>query len=58
MGEEEEHPILGVWTREEFMDALAMGVITAIIGFFVVMLSKMASAYFTQHKWYNEEVGD
>ncbi len=55
MGGEEERAILGVWTREEFMDALAMSVITAIIGFFVVMISKMAAAYLTQHKWYNEE---
>jgi len=52
---EEEQLILGVFTREELTDAVMMGLVTAILGFFFGMLTKMAAAYFAGHKWFEEE---
>jgi len=53
--EEEEEKILGVWTKEEFMDDIVFGLFTMVIGFVMGFVSKFVSRWLKQHKWFKKE---
>jgi len=53
--EEEEEKILGVWTKEEFMDDIVFGLFTMVLGFLMGFISKFASRWLKQHKWFKKE---
>jgi len=53
--EEEEEKILGVWTKEQFMDDIFFGLFTMAIGFVMGFVSKFVSRWLAQHKWFKKE---
>ena len=52
---EEEEKILGVWTKEQFMDDIFFGLFTMAIGFVMGFVSKFVSRWLAQHKWFKKE---
>jgi hypothetical protein len=50
--EAKEKRIMGVWTKEEFMDDLVLGIFGALVGFFSALLYMYLSRWLHEHKWF------
>lgn len=50
----EERLYFGVWTNEEFMDALMMGAVAMIIAFCATFVTKLAAEYFAKSQYFEE----
>jgi len=55
MGEKDEKKILGVWTKEEFMDDLTFSFLASMIGFMTGFLYRGMSRFLSETKWFKEE---